>query len=73
MPKLDALATMIEHERATYAAWLESGPAILEQLDNHFERRRLRIRWGKLHYVGERRIGRVFPLYGDERGRRQLA
>lgn len=52
MPRIDALATMIEGERRTYEAWLDSGPAILAELDRYFERRQLRTRLGKLHYVG---------------------
>ena len=52
MPKVDALATMIEHERETYEAWLRSGSTILQELDRHFNRRRARRRLGKLHYVG---------------------
>jgi SAM-dependent methyltransferase len=52
IPKIDALATMIEHERATYEAWLRSGPVILAELDRRFERRQLRTRMGKLLYVG---------------------
>jgi SAM-dependent methyltransferase len=50
--KIDALATMIELERATYEAWLESAEEILAVFDRHFVRRQLRIRLGKLHYVG---------------------
>jgi SAM-dependent methyltransferase len=50
--KIDALATMIELERPTYERWLENAQAILAVFDRHFARRRLRIRWGKLHYLG---------------------
>ncbi len=56
LPKLDALATMIEHERLTYEAWLQSGPAILAELETHFECRFKRTRLGKLQYVGIRRV-----------------
>jgi SAM-dependent methyltransferase len=52
--KIDALATMIELERSTYEAWLESAREILAVFDRHFVRRQLRIRLGKLHYVGVR-------------------
>ena len=57
MPKIDALATMIEHERDTYEAWLASGTVILAELDRHFERQRVRQRLGKLLYVGTPRRG----------------
>jgi SAM-dependent methyltransferase len=50
--KLDALATMIDHERSTYEAWLGKGPLILAELNRHFECTRLRMRLGKLQYVG---------------------
>jgi SAM-dependent methyltransferase len=50
--KIDALAAMIELERATYEAWLESADEILAVFERHFVRRQLRIRLGKLHYVG---------------------
>lgn len=52
--KIDALATMIELERSTYEAWLQSAREILAVFDRHFVRRQLRIRLGKLHYVGVR-------------------
>jgi SAM-dependent methyltransferase len=54
IPKIDALATMIEHERVTYETWLENGSAILAELHRHFEQRQLSIRLGKLYYVGVR-------------------
>jgi SAM-dependent methyltransferase len=50
--KLDALATMIEHERDTYEAWLHSGPIVLSELDKRFERRQVRMRFGKVLYAG---------------------
>ena len=56
LPKLDALATMIDHERATYETWLRSGPAILAAFDTYFERRQTRMGLGKLHYVGTPRL-----------------
>jgi hypothetical protein len=52
LPKVDALATMIEHERVTYEAWLRNAPMIISELDTHFDRRQLRMRLGKIHYVG---------------------
>ncbi len=53
--KVDALATMIELERQTYAAWLTSDREILAAFDRHFIPLRIRIRAGKLHYVGSPR------------------
>jgi SAM-dependent methyltransferase len=53
--KIDALATMIELERSTYEAWLENAREILAVFDRHLVRRQLRMRLGKLHYVGVRR------------------
>lgn len=54
--KIDALATMIDHERTTYEAWLRNGPVVLAELDKHFERRQARMGLGKLHYVGTPRV-----------------
>jgi SAM-dependent methyltransferase len=53
--KIDALATMIEHERTTYHRWLSSADAILGVFDRYFVRRQIRIALGKLHYVGRPR------------------
>ena len=50
--KIDALATMIEHERPTYERWLEQAEEILDVFDRHFVRKHLQIRLGKLRYVG---------------------
>lgn len=50
--KVDALATMIELERVTYEAWLGSPREILSLMDRYFVRMHLRIRLGKLLYVG---------------------
>lgn len=50
--KIDALATMIEHERTTYEAWLGSAERILRALDERFTRRQVRIAFGKLLYLG---------------------
>ena len=55
MPKLDALSTMIEHERRTYEAWLRNGVTIMREFDRLFDRRHLRRRLGKLYYVGTAR------------------
>lgn len=53
--KINALATMIELERPTYEQWLARGAEILALIDRHFTRRQMRIRFGKLHYVGSPR------------------
>lgn len=50
--KINALATMIECERHTYEAWLSDHARILALFDRYFVPRELRIRRGKLHYVG---------------------
>jgi SAM-dependent methyltransferase len=50
--RIDALATMIELERTTYTQWLSRGPEIIASLERFLVRRRSRIAFGKLHYVG---------------------
>jgi SAM-dependent methyltransferase len=54
-PKVDALAIMIEHERATYEAWLGQPSTILAALNQHFEPVQSARSWGKLRYVGRKR------------------
>lgn len=51
-PRLDALATMIEHERETYERWLADGDAVLEALRSRFTPVVQRMRYGKLMFVG---------------------
>ena len=53
--KLDALAVMIEHERASYEAWLSRPRMIDEALDRYFVTVRSERAWGKLCYAGRRR------------------
>ena len=53
--KLDALATMIEHERATYEHWLTSPDVVLSALQRYFDVELKTIGWGKLTFVGRRR------------------
>lgn len=53
--KLDALATMIQHEKATYFNWLRRPVEILESLDRYFDVERRQIAWGKLLYLGRAR------------------
>ncbi|MDQ6886426.1 MAG: class I SAM-dependent methyltransferase [Gemmatimonadota bacterium] len=53
--KLDALATMIEHERETYERWLGAPGFIEGAMQRWFEVERRSARWGKLMFVGRRR------------------
>ena len=53
--KLDALATMIERERATYENWLGRPQQILDLLQSHFVPEQQSISWGKLGFVGHPR------------------
>lgn len=53
--KLDALAVMTEQERVTYEAWLRQPQMILECLNRYFQPIRIRLRRGKLLYLGEKR------------------
>lgn len=52
--KVDALQTMIDHERPTYDNWLGRPAEILAALDRHFSRQQQYVGWGKLMYVGTR-------------------
>lgn len=54
-PRIDALATMIEHERSTYEQWLNNPALVLQSLARHFRAELQCVRWGKLFYVGRRR------------------
>lgn len=51
-PKIDALQTMIEHERETYEQWLSQPELILSLLQARFRTDRMRITRGKLMFVG---------------------
>ncbi len=53
-PRLDALATMIEHERTTYEQWLNQPDKILNALRSHFIVQAQTTRWGKLSFVGRK-------------------
>jgi len=53
--KVNALATMIDHERVTYEAWLARPRMILDALDHFFEPVILKTTVGKLRYVGRKR------------------
>ena len=52
IPKVDALATMIDHEEETYNRWLNHAEIILPLLKSIFLPERYSIGWGKLHFVG---------------------
>jgi SAM-dependent methyltransferase len=52
--KIDALATMIEHERQSYEEWLRQPKVIIEILHKFFFEERRWCRWGKLHFVGRK-------------------
>ena len=53
--KVDALATMIVHERRTYEQWLGAPGVIRRVLEQRFEPEVWRVGWGKLFFVGRRR------------------
>jgi len=50
--RMDALMTMIEHERRTYEQWLSQPQGIIAILTSAFEPIRMEQRWGKLLFVG---------------------
>ncbi len=57
VPKIDALATMIDYERHTYEKWLGQPEIIVRLLDRFFSAELSFGRWGKYVYVGRKRIG----------------
>lgn len=50
--KLDALQTMIEHERRTYEQWLSQPELILTLAEEHFSPVHESFVWGKWNFVG---------------------
>ena len=54
--KMDALATMIEHESVTYDQWLRQPDLISGVLCRRFEPHVNRQRWGKILFVGRKRL-----------------
>jgi len=50
--KIEALGTMIEHERETYYQWLSMPSEIISLLHSQFEPIQQVARWGKLCFVG---------------------
>ena len=53
--KLDALATMIEHERTTYEQWLSHPQTISKLVREHFSPLYESFAWGKWSFVGSSR------------------
>lgn len=51
--KLDAMATMIEHERSTYEQWLGQPDLIRRTVLRHFAPVRESTAWGKWNFVGK--------------------
>lgn len=56
VPKLDALAVMIDNERETYEQWLRQPEAILSLFNQFFATESFSLRWGKCLYVGRRPV-----------------
>lgn len=54
--KLDAFQVLYENEHETYDNWLSRPREILDLIESHFETSRRRTAWGKLYYVGTRRV-----------------
>ena len=54
-PKLDAMATMVEHERVTYEQWLAQPELIRGMVLERFDTMRETIGWGKWSLVGRKR------------------
>lgn len=53
--KLDAFATMTEHERETYEKWLVAPTLIRSLFEKHFQVEHLYYSWGKIRFVGIKR------------------
>lgn len=56
LPRIEALATMIYYEQRTYDQWLGKPQAILHLFDEHFHTDWRSIAWGKLLFVGRKRV-----------------
>jgi ubiquinone/menaquinone biosynthesis C-methylase UbiE len=50
--KLDALATMIDHERGTYEQWLTQPQLVLGVAQKHFRTQQQSFAWGKWNFLG---------------------
>ena len=55
VPKIDALATMIEQEHVTYCQWLNKPRAILAAFEAYFVCKQVKCRWGKVIFIGSPR------------------
>lgn len=55
VPKIDALATMIDHEQETYQQWLAQPQTIVKLYNRFFSAQLSSSRWGKNIYVGQKR------------------
>ena len=55
IPKIDALATMIEYEQTTYDQWLEQPLTIVSLFERFFINEFQSTRWGKYMYIGRKR------------------
>ena len=55
VPKLDALAVMIDNERKTYEQWLNQPEAIVQLFKQYFSTELYSAQWGKCLYVGRKR------------------
>ena len=52
---LDAFAAMTDEERPTYEAWMARREQILQAVTSEFEPMTIRMRWGKLMFIGRPR------------------
>ena len=55
-PKFDALAVMIENERTTYEQWLSQPGKILACFQTNFVVDRQVVGWGKIMFIGRKRL-----------------
>jgi ubiquinone/menaquinone biosynthesis C-methylase UbiE len=66
--KVDALATMIEHEQRTYDQWLSQPNLILKLAHSRFRPLKQTIGWGKWNFVGLRAIQKSEQIGVDVSG-----
>jgi ubiquinone/menaquinone biosynthesis C-methylase UbiE len=58
IPKIDALATMIDYEQRTYDQWLAQPQMIVSLFQRFFSTNLCSIKWGKYTYSGRKRVAR---------------
>ena len=58
VPKIDALASMIDYEQETYDQWLAQPRMILDLFERFFSTELCSIKWGKCTYSGRKRQSR---------------